>query len=153
MSPEENLAALGVRQLPPAPLGEESVDRANVADVGDAPCRDNSRPVEAASVETKSDLERGRDALVRLAAGDVGPFVEFVKQDPGFPFEPDAIAALNRLTKKRPADFERLRSRLKADTQVRLAALEAVMKVAATGSASDAANRSGQPIEYDEIDP
>ena len=153
MSPEENLAALGVRQLPPTTLGEESVDRTNVVDVHDAPCRDNSRRVEAASAQAESRFETDGDALVRLAAGDVAPFVEFVKQDPGFPFEPDAIAALNRLTKNRPADFERLRSRLKTDTHVRLAALEAAMKAAAPGSASDAANRSGQPIEYDEIDP
>jgi hypothetical protein len=153
MSPEDNLAALGVRQLPPTPLGEESVDRANAADVNDAPFPDRSTLAEATSGQEGSDFETDREALVRLAAGDVAPFVELIKQDPGFPFEPDAIAALNRLTKNRPADFERLRSRLKADTQVRLAALEAVMKAAAAGSGSDAANRSGQPIEYDEIDP
>jgi hypothetical protein len=153
MNPEENLAALGVRQLPPTPLGEESVDSANVADAKDAPGRDGSRLVEATSAHAVSDFKTDREVLVRLAAGDVGPFVELAKQDPGFPFEADAIAALNRLTKNRPADFERLRSRLKADTHIRVTALEAVMKTAAAGSDSDAPSRSGQPIEYDEIDP
>jgi hypothetical protein len=103
MSPEENLAALGVCRLPPTPCGGESVDRANVADANAAPCRDRSGLVEA-TPQTESDFETDRGALVRLAAGDVAPFVELVKQDPGFPFEPDAIAALNRLTKNRPAD-------------------------------------------------
>jgi hypothetical protein len=131
MSPEDNLAALGVRQLPPTPLGDERVDNANVADVNDEPCRDRSRLVEAVPAQTESDFETDRGALVRLSAGDVAPFVELVKQDPGFPFEPDAIAALNRLARDRPADFERLRSRLKADTHVRLAALETAMKAAA----------------------
>jgi hypothetical protein len=151
MSPEENLAALRVRRLSPTVLGEESVVRASVADVNGAPCPESGRPGEANSAQTGS--EAVRQSLVGLAAGDIAPFVEVAKQDPGFPFEQDAIAALNRLTRDRAADFERLRLRLKADTQVRLAALEAVMKAAAADSGSDTANRSGQPIEYDHIDP
>ncbi len=93
------------------------------------------------------------DAVAGLATGEIAPFVKLARCDPGFPFEADAIAALNRLARHRLADFERLRSRLKANTHVRLPALEAAMKAEAAGSARDASNRSGQPIEYDEVDP
>ena len=51
------------------------------------------------------------------------------------------------------ADFERLRTRLKAETKVRFAALEAVMKAeAATGDSSDD-GMAGRPLTYDEIEP
>ena len=42
---------------------------------------------------------------------------------------------------------------MKADTRVRVTALEAAMKANAAGAGSDASNRSGQPIEYDDIHP
>ena len=97
-------------------------------------------------------VEADRDTLVKLAAGDIAPFFELAERDPGFPFEPDTIAALNRLARDRRADFERLRSVLKAGKRVRLSALEAAMKAQAV-SGGDPENRSGQAIEYDEIDP
>ena len=99
-----------------------------------------------------SDFEASREPLLRLAAGDIAPFLELAKNDPGFPFEPDAISALNQLVRNRRADFEGLRSGLKAERRVRLSALEAAMKAQAVGGGDDAVNRSGQPIEYDEID-
>ena len=40
----------------------------------------------------KSDFEASREPLLRLAAGDIAPFLELAKNDPGFPFEPDAIS-------------------------------------------------------------
>ena len=110
------------------------------------------RPGETPSEQAEPAIEPGRESLVKLAAGDIAPFLELAKRDPGFPFEPDAIAALNRLARDRRADFERLRSGLKAGKRVRLSALEAAMKAQAVGG-SDAENRSGQAIEYDEIDP
>ena len=39
------------------------------------------------------------------------------KSDPGFPFEPEVIAALKTFRKDRPADWQRLRSRLKAELE------------------------------------
>ena len=129
------------------------VNRANAADANGARGPDAPSPVEATSVETASDPGPLREALTRLAAADFASFVELSKRDPGLPFEPDALAALNRLAKDRPADFERLRSRLKADSHVRVTALEAAMKANAPGTGSDGSNRSGQPIEYDEIVP
>jgi Protein of unknown function (DUF3631) len=127
MSPEENLKALGLHRLPPTLLCDEGVNVDNATDVND-----------------------GSESLVKLADGDIAPFLEFAKRDPGFPFEPDAIAALNQLAIHRRADFERLRLGLKAGVRIRLSALEAAMKAEGVG---DADNRSGQAIKYDEIDP
>ena len=152
MSPEENLVALGLRQLPPTALADESVNRAIVAHVNGAH-RDGPSPAENPSPNVESNFEAKREAVAGLATGELAPFVELAKRDPGFPFEADSVVALTRLAKDRRADFERLRSRLRADTHVRLPALENAMKGSAAGASSDAYNRPGQPIEYDEIDP
>jgi hypothetical protein len=152
MSPEENLAALGLRQLLPTPLCDEDVKVEDAADFNGKPKASGPRPAETSSEQAEPAVEPGRESLVKLAAGDIAPFFELAERDPGFPFEPDTIVALNRLARDRRADFERLRSVLKAGKRVRLSALEAAMKAQAVGG-GDAENRSGRAIEYDEIDP
>jgi putative DNA primase/helicase len=153
MSPEENLDALGVRRLPPTPLSDEAVKPKSVADVSGESKPSATLPAELCSEPADPDDNKTSEPLARLAAGDIAPFLEIAKSDPGFPFEPDAITALSRLARDSRADFERLRSKLKTDTQVRLPALEAEMKAEAARSNDDTVNRSGQLIEYDEIDP
>jgi putative DNA primase/helicase len=95
------------------------------------------------------NLGTEREAIVKLFEGDISAFVSLAKADPGFPFEPEAIGALSRIAR---ADFERLRARLKADSQVRLPALEAALKVAAGGTATSG-DLPGRPITFDEIKP
>jgi hypothetical protein len=152
MSPEENLKALGLHRLPPTPLFDEGVSPNHAADVNGEPECSGLLSVETPSEHAEPAIEPGSEFLVKLAAGDIAPFLELVKRDPGFPFEPDAIAALNQLAIHRRADFERLRSGLKAGKRVRLSALEAAMKAQAVG-AGDAEKRAGQAIEYEAIDP
>ena len=106
---------------------------------------------EATTAASWGDAER--EAIAKLGAGDLAAFVGHAKADAGFPFEPQAIEALNQLARRRAPDFERLRARLKAETKVRFAALEAVMKAeAATGDSSDD-GMAGRPLSYDEIEP
>jgi Protein of unknown function (DUF3631) len=152
MSPEENLEALGMRQLQPTPLADESVNRASVPDVNGAHGADAPSPVENPSPNVESNFEAKRGAVAGLVTGELASFVGLAKRDPGFPFEADSIVALNQLAKDRRADFERLRSRLKADTHVRLPALENAMKGNSASAGNDKYSRPGQPIEYDEID-
>jgi hypothetical protein len=108
----------------------------------------------AAPVEAPGGGEgQEQEALDALAGGDLTSFVELAKADPGFPFEPNAVAALNKLAKSRPADFERLRAGLKAE-KVRVAALEATMRVGAGAEVADGDDGIiGRPISYDEIEP
>jgi hypothetical protein len=129
------------------------IDDASATVINGAHDPDAPNPVEAPSANVESNFEAECEAVAGLATGEIASFAEVAKRDPGFPFEPDAITALNRLAKHRRADFERLRSRLKADTKVRLSALESTMKAEAAGGTCDAANRPGQPIRYDGIDP
>ena len=75
------------------------------------------------------------------------------RADAGFPFEPNAIAALNQLAKRRAPDFERLRTQLKAETKVRFAALEAAMKAEAAIGDSGDDGKQGRPIEFPEPEP
>ncbi len=84
----------------------------------------------------KPPSRTGLESLLRLAACDIVPFIALAKHDPGFPFEPGPISALNQLAKDRPADFERLRSKLKTDKGVRLPALEAAMKARVVAAAT-----------------
>jgi putative DNA primase/helicase len=101
-------------------------------------------------VEPQVDLAANdREAIAKLLRGDIAAFVQRAQADPGFPFEPEAIAALNLLA---PANFERIRARLKADSQVRLPALAGAMKAAVSPNpASD--GLPGKPIMFDEIQP
>lgn len=94
-----------------------------------------------------------REIAARLAEGDSAGFLERAKADVGFPFEPEAIAALNQLAKRRAPDFERLRTQLKAETKVRFAALEAAMKAEAAIGDSGDDGLPGRPITFEEIEP
>jgi hypothetical protein len=92
-----------------------------------------------------------RMALAALAGGDLASFVELAKADPGFPFEPSAIEELGKLAKDRRPDYERLRSRLKSETGVRVPALEAAMGAeGSNGAIGD--GLPGRPIDFDEIE-
>jgi hypothetical protein len=105
-----------------------------------------------APAQNGGDLDAEREAVARLAEGDFSAFLARANADPGFPFEPLVIAALNSFARNRAPDFERLRARLKAETKVRLAPLEAAMKVEdAEVGAGD--GMAGRPISYDEIKP
>jgi uncharacterized protein DUF3631 len=113
-----------------------------------------ARPLVAQSEERNPNGER--EAIAKLGAGDLSAFVARAKADAGFPLEPDAIEALNQLVRRRAPDFERLRARLKAETKVRFAALEAVMKAeAANGDSGDSGGDgvAGRPVRFEEIEP
>ena len=107
----------------------------------------------AASVEAprRGDAQE-RSALDGLAGGDLAPYIALAKADEGFPFEPSAIEALGKLAKDRRPDYERLRSRLKAETGVRVPALETAMLAQGAASATRD-GLPGRPIEFDEIEP
>jgi hypothetical protein len=95
--------------------------------------------------------EAERAAIAKLGEGDVAGFLARAKVDPGFPFEPDAIDALNNLASSRAADFERLRARLKADTRARLAMLDAAM-AAESAAAGAPDGLPGRAIRFEEIE-
>ena len=109
-------------------------------------------PTESEAAANGRDLDAEREAIVKLGEGDIAAFVERAKSDPGFPFEPEAISALYGFARRRGADFERLRARMRAETKVRLPALEAAMRV---GSSGDVIGDGlpGSPIEFDEAEP
>ena len=138
-SPEEFLARAGIREaLPPDEHKGKAGDGNKVVSLAEP----KVRPRDNLAAED-------REAIAMLAEGDMALFVERAMEDPGLPFEPEAIAALNSLPR---ASFERLRVRLKADGQVRLATLEAAMK-AATGGTATNGGLPGRPITFDEIEP
>jgi hypothetical protein len=73
-------------------------------------------------------------AAVRAAIEDAKDFVdplddllERTKTDPGVPFEPETLKRLAELRKKDQPAFERLRSRLKEETDCRLGELDAAL--------------------------
>jgi Protein of unknown function (DUF3631) len=153
MSPEEEFKLLGVGRLPPTPISNEDANAGDATDVNGKPKPSDPSVTNAPLEQDESAAEPDSGPLAELATGDIEPFLELAKHDPGCPFESDTIAALNRLAKDRRPDFERLWARLKTDRRVRLRALETAMKADAAGNANDGDNRSGQAIEYDEIDP
>jgi putative DNA primase/helicase len=83
------------------------------------------------------------EILERLTEGDIDPFVRRASQDVGFPFEAGSLAALIVLCeqKKNLPDFQRLKTRLKAETDVSVSALVAAMK--ATARAAGMSARTG----------
>jgi Protein of unknown function (DUF3631)/Bifunctional DNA primase/polymerase, N-terminal len=108
---------------------------------------------EATTAESASWGDAEREIVVRLAEGDSAGFLARAKADAGFPFEPEAMAALNQLAKRRAPDFERLRTQLKAETKVRFAALEALMKAETAIGDSGEDGLPGRPITFEEIQP
>jgi Domain of unknown function (DUF6371) len=94
-----------------------------------------------------------REIFAKLALGDAADFLTRAKTDPGFPFEPEAIAALNKFAKGRPPDWQRLRAQLKT-SKILLSALEALMKVEAEGDDNNGGDSlPGRPIKFEEIEP
>jgi uncharacterized protein (DUF927 family) len=69
--------------------------------------------------------------------GDADPFVARAFKDPGLPFEDDSLVALKALFAKKPAEYHRLRARLKTETDVSVVALEAKMRGAVGGVGAD----------------
>jgi putative DNA primase/helicase len=102
-----------------------------------------------AASSTAQPEDDEREIVAKLARGDISAFVARAKADPGFPFEPEAIAALGRIAR---ADFERLRARLKVETSIRLQALDAAMETA-TGGGDVSDRLPGRPVEFEEIEP
>jgi hypothetical protein len=97
-----------------------------------------------------------KDALERMAAdGVLDPFIALAAKDPGFPFEPSALGALNILAFQKGPDFQRLRARLKAETKVSVSALESAMKAAvlAAGAGTGSDGLPGRAISYAAIAP
>ena len=93
-----------------------------------------------------------REIVAKLARGDGAAFLARAKSDPGFPFEPEVIAALKTFRKDRPADWQRLRSRLKADSKIHLLALEAALK-AGDGGGGVGDGLPSRPIAFEDIEP
>jgi Protein of unknown function (DUF3631) len=115
------------------------------------PYEDESGEAEGmAASSTPGDDER--EIFAKLARGDGTDFLTRAKTDPGFPFEPEAIAALNKFAKDRPADWQRLRAQLKT-SKILVSALEAMMKAEAEDNNSGGDSLPGRPIKFEEIEP
>jgi hypothetical protein len=110
------------------------------------------KAAETPSVLLKKDPPSEREAVIRLGEGDPTAFLRRAKLDPGFPFEPGAIVALIEYRKRRSADFERLRARLRAETKVRVSALADAMKAETSRDGPDD-GLPGRPITFEEIEP
>jgi Bifunctional DNA primase/polymerase, N-terminal len=108
---------------------------------------------EATTAASASWGDAEQEIVAKLAEGDSAGFLARAKADVGFPFEPQAIAALNQLAKRRAPNFERLRTQLKGETKVRFAALEAAMRAEAAISDSGEDGLPGRPITFEEIEP
>ena len=80
------------------------------------------------------DLDAEREAIAKLALGDMDAFVARAAADVSFPFDPEALDALARLI----GPYERLRVRLKAETDVRIAELEKALRARRRRSARHA---------------
>ena len=94
------------------------------------------------------------EIVAKLAGGAIWPLSSPAPDTAtaGFPANwSKRSAALNQLARRRAPDFERLRARLKAETKVRFAALEAVMKAEAATSDPSDDGVAGRPLSYDEI--
>jgi hypothetical protein len=87
--------------------------------------------------------------------GGSPPLVDLVErsnEDPGAPFEHEALALLRSVARSRPADFERFWARLKTETKVRCAKLEkAMIEDLREGHGGNC--MAGRPVKFDEIEP
>jgi hypothetical protein len=117
------------------------------------PLNDKSAETEEmAASSTRGWGDDEREICATLVRGNAAAFLARATTDAGFPFEPEAIAALNSVARNRPPDFERLRAKLRAKTKVRVPALEAAMK-AEDAEVGPGGGTAGRPISYDEIEP
>jgi hypothetical protein len=71
-----------------------------------------------------------REAIAKLALGDMDAFVARAAADVSFPFALEALDALAGLI----APYERLRARLKAETDVRITELEKFLRARRPGA-------------------
>ena len=111
---------------------------------------DNANPAPNGPVARDAAAEL--EAIVRLTGGDLAAFIEIAKSDVGFVYEPDAVAVVNNLKSRNGADYARLIARLRAETKVRIAPLEAALR-AAKGDDPGNDDRPGKPLTFDTIEP
>jgi hypothetical protein len=107
-----------------------------------------------ASEPEQGEQRRQRAERSLLGRGDqaaMDALVERCKTDPGAPFEPRVIDELRVLYEKHRDKYERLRDRLKKETDVRVAALSELIE--RTGQEEEQQDLSGQEITYPEIVP
>jgi hypothetical protein len=100
-----------------------------------------------------------KEALEKMVLdGVLDPFIARARDDAGFPFEPYAVGALNILAHEKRADYQRLRARIKTETDVPLQALEVAMKAAAAKSGGGMSPTGddglpGRAVSYAAIEP
>jgi hypothetical protein len=110
---------------------------------------------EAEPSEAQSEPDREHEALLRLLGGDRTPFIELVKVNVGFAFEPKTLAAVIALKEGSQADYERLIADLRRETKLRIAPFEAAAR-AAKGNGNGGAGDDGlpgKPLTFDTIEP
>jgi hypothetical protein len=100
-----------------------------------------------------SGLTEGeREAIAKLAAGEIEAFVSLAETDKSFPFAADAIKAGAKLAKERPREWEKLHIALK-NAGVRMTALDKLIAAEANFNTLGGANGGqGRPIEFDEVE-
>jgi hypothetical protein len=94
-----------------------------------------------------------RDGLMKLVQGDMDPFVALAHKDVGFPFEPEARGALKVLFEQNPADYQRLRARVKAETSVVMLAFDDIVRGPGSGGDLAADGLPGRAVSYAAIEP
>jgi putative DNA primase/helicase len=110
-------------------------------------------PTEIYAPEGLSPAEVKRNAITLLIKGDAGAFIELAAKDVGFPFEAEAMGALIVL-KDDPAAFQRLRARLKSETDVSLSAFDdAVHAFKPFRFPGDGGGAAGRAVSYVKIEP
>jgi hypothetical protein len=106
------------------------------------------------SPREKPDATAMRDALIKLSQGDVDAYVALSHGDEGFPFEPEAKGALKVFAEQNPADYQRLRRRVKEETPVFMAAFDDIVKGPGTATAGpDGDGLPGRAVSYPTVEP
>jgi hypothetical protein len=100
-----------------------------------------------------SEADREHEALLRLLGGDRAPFIERVKINVGFAFEPKTLAAIITLKDGGRAGYEQLIVDLRRETKVRIAPFEAAMRTAKGNSEASGDSMPGKPLTFDTIEP
>lgn len=89
-----------------------------------------------------------------LDTAEIDALAAAAKADPGAPFEPAMVARLAETRRQFPADFQRLRDRLKT-VKIRVSDLDKALdrQDATTGGKAGGAAGQGQKITFPQIDP
>ena len=98
--------------------------------------------------ESKTKTEVAREALRAKLPDNVLALLDAAKDDPGAPFELAAVAMLSKLRTNDAANWQRVRSVLKAIGDVVIGDLDR-----ATAPAGGGDGKQGQPIEWDDPEP